>query len=346
MSAGRDLPPLYGNLDQWALVQADSLNFLKQLPSESVAAIVTDPPYGIAMASWDGGVGQRQRSKPLGFQAFSQAWAEEAARVLKPGAHLVAFAAARTAHRLTAGIEDAGLEVRDSMLWLYSSGMPKSRRLPNGQATALRPAYEPAVLARKPLARIAPGRTGTVAHNLECFGTGALNIDAARIARMEADSGSEGYWPANVTLGHDLRCLNEQCHPDCPVPLIDQFHSRPLSRMFHVAKATAAEREAGCEHLATSTTPIFGANGSVKPRSNHHPTVKPIELMRWLVRLTVPIGGVVLDPFTGSGSTGCAAVLENRPFIGLEREADYVDIARARLAHWAAVARDAARKSA
>ncbi len=69
-------------------------------------------------------------------------------------------------------------------------------------------------------------------------------------------------------------------------------------------------------------------------RANHHPTVKPIELMRYLCRLVTPKGGTVLDPFTGSGTTGCAAVLEGFTFVGIEREPEYAEIARARIDHW------------
>lgn len=330
------LPPLYGNPEKWALIQADSLSFLRKLPSESIDAVVTDPPYGIAMAAWDGGTATKKLSKPEGFEAFSRAWATELLRVMKPGSHLIAFGAARTAHRLTTGIEDAGFEIRDCITWLYGSGMPKARMMKNGQSTVLRPAHEPAVLARKPLAKKKPGKL-TAAENIERYGTGGLDIDAARIARAGADSDALGYWPANVALGHNDACRQAGCSEACPLPPIDQANAAPLSRMFHVAKPSRAEREAGCAGLKKSSAAVFGG-GQVRPRANAHPTVKPIELMRWLIRLTVPVGGVVLDPFTGSGSTGCAAALEGRQFIGLEREAQYVDIARARIRHWANVA--------
>lgn len=81
-----------------------------------------------------------------------------------------------------------------------------------------------------------------------------------------------------------------------------------------------------------------GKRHSPRLRHNPHPTVKPLELMRWLVRLVTPPGGLVLDPFTGSGTTGAAAVLEDRMFLGIEREAPFVDVACARLTHWAAIA--------
>lgn len=91
------------------------------------------------------------------------------------------------------------------------------------------------------------------------------------------------------------------------------------SRFFYAAKASRAEREAGLEGHGT--------------RANTHPTVKPIELMRYLVRLITPPGASVIDPFMGSGSTGCAAMLEGARFVGIEREAEYMNIARARIAH-------------
>lgn len=116
--------------------------------------------------------------------------------------------------------------------------------------------------------------------------------------------------------------------------------------MFYAAKAARAEREAGCERIEARVSPIFShGDGTPRARSNLHPTVKPISLMRWIVRLVVPPGGVVLDPFCGSGSTGIAAVLEGRQFVGIEREPEYVQIARARLRHWSAVA-DAEHQSA
>lgn len=328
-------PPLYGDLTAWALVQADALALLEQLPDGCVDAIVTDPPYGIHFngEAWDGGA----LADGLGFQAFTRAWAEQARRVLKPGGYLASFGATRTMHRLVAGIENAGLEVRDQLLWMYGSGMPKSRRMPDGLGSALKPAYEPIVLARAPLDRATP----TLGANVAAHGTGALNIDATRIIDeqfRDRDTGElVGRWPANISLGHAPGC-GEACESDCAVADIDQAYpdSRP-SRFFFCPKATPGEREAGLEALPKASAAIFSGSGRA-PRANVHPTVKPVDLMRWLIRLVVPPGGLVLDPFTGSGSTGIAAVMEARPFIGLERESEYVEIARARLTHWAAIA--------
>ena len=263
---------------------------------------------------------------------------------------MAAFGASRTAHRLVAGIEDAGLEVRDQLLWLYGSGVPKSRRLPRGLGSALKPAYEPIVLARRPLDPAIPATLANVARH----GTGALNVDAARIERPASEPTGEGFWPPNLALSHEAGCGAAACRPACTTRRIDEIASRerqpgapPFSRLFYAAKAARVGREAGCEQLEARVSPIFShGEGTPKPRANLHPTVKPIGLMRWIVRLVVPPSGVVLDPFAGSGSTGIAAVLEGRQFVGIEREAAYVQIARARLRHWTAVALDEQRGAA
>jgi site-specific DNA-methyltransferase (adenine-specific) len=108
------------------------------------------------------------------------------------------------------------------------------------------------------------------------------------------------------------------------------------SRLFYCAKTSRAEREAGCEQLPKRSVQLYtGKHHPPRLIHNIHPTVKPLALMRWLVRLITPPDGLVLDPFAGSGSTGIAAVMEDRIFLGIEREGDYVDVACARLTHWA-----------
>jgi site-specific DNA-methyltransferase (adenine-specific) len=259
----------------------------------------------------------------------------ECLRVLKPGGHLIAFGGTRTYHRMTVAIEDAGFEIRDSMLyWGYGTGFPKSHNLDGdwkGYGTALKPAHENAVLARKPL-------TGTVADNVLTWGVGALNIDGCRVG------GDAGRWPANVILDeHAAEALDEQSgvlksgarkganninslsgayeggwsYTGGPC----EASSGGASRFFYIAKASRAEREAGLDAPAGE-------------RACTHPTVKPIALMRHLVRLVTPKGGTVLDPFMGSGSTGCAAMLEGMRFVGIDITAEYVDIAERRIQHW------------
>lgn len=207
-----------------------------------------------------------------------------------------------------------------------------------GWGTALKPAYEPCLLVRKPI-------KGTVAGNVVRYGAGALNIDGCRIgeeiikthgggtraieflgADTTAYEGSEhrGRWPSNVIF-------DEESAPT----LGDQ------SRFFYCAKASRGEREAGLGGFDLKKAGAMSGEEtrSDRPtnhpmRANVHPTVKPIDLMRYLIRLITPKGGTVLDPFNGSGSTGCAAALERVDYIGIEREAEYVEISRARIAHW------------
>jgi site-specific DNA-methyltransferase (adenine-specific) len=311
---------------RWQLVRADSFEWLAGLADRSVDAVVTDPPYGIGFRreSWDGR--DIRRAEPAvsdgeAFERWTCRWAAECRRVLKPGGHLLAFGAPRTAHRLAAGIEDAGLELRDQLVWLYGCGVPKGR-LREGRASTLKPGYEPIVLARAPLA-------ATLTSNEAAWGTGTLGIDDARVA----DPDGLRRWPSNVALTHAPRCRTGGCAAACPAGALDKARptARP-SRFFYCPKPARTERDAGCQSLPASVMGIYG-KGTTKPRRNTHPTVKPVELMRWLIRLVCPPDGCVLDIFAGSGSTGVAALIERRRFLGVERDPGYARIARARLAH-------------
>lgn len=197
----------------------------------------------------------------------------------------------------------------------------------SGWGTALKPAHEPAVLARKPL-------IGTIAANVLKHGTGALNIDACRVGDPA------GRWPANV-------CHDDSAENRAAFPQDDTGHT---ARFFYSAKAQTGEREAGLDGLPMysggeltgredgapgTQNPRAGAGRQSEGRRNMHPTVKPIALMRWCLRLVNPPGGLVLDPFTGSGSTGCAAALEGMRFVGAELDAQHAEIARLRIAYWA-----------
>lgn len=139
----------------------------------------------------------------------------------------------------------------------------------------------------------------------------------------------EGRWPSNVVLGHAEEC-GEKCVPECPISLLTaQSQSQrlnvkkdeDLTRFFYCAKPSTSEREAGLPH-------------NKGDRANVHPTVKPIGLMRYLIRLVTPPGGTVLDPFGGSGTTGCAAAIENFDAILIEQDSQYASIAQARIDHW------------
>lgn len=429
------------------VLAGDCVDVLRTLPDCSVDAVVTDPPYGLEFmgAAWDnpkmlgqmatghelrgafayGGTHSRGYADNDGyaFQAWCYTWATEVFRVLKPGGHMVAFGGTRTWHRLTTAVEDAGFEIRDTIMWLYGSGMPKSHNVSkaidklhgaerpvvrqvrqrgggtehvnrvnaerhgyrpdgyqkgenvldvtvpatddaarwDGWGTGLKPAVEPAVLARKPLSE------GTVAGNVLHHGTGALHIDACRTdlgfvpdeGRLQRQSsptagmaglGGSGYspthvqpmyntagrWPANVTLDEAAAAeLDTQSgvlppgnHParrggNRSGGVYALGHSGTqgerrttdaggASRFFYVAKAPKKER------------PTVGGVT--------HPTVKPLTLMRWLVRLVTPPGGTVLDPFAGSGTTVEAALLEGFDVIAVEKMAEYVPLIEFRIA--------------
>src|SRR6478609_521698 len=208
-------------------------------------------------------------------------------------------------------------------MWLYAEGMSKSRRYPGGRATTLKPAFEPIVLARR-------GLDGTTEETIARHGTGALMTESCRV---------EGRHPANVILGHAADCDEEGCVPGCAVAEADgcvgEGRARLApSRFLYCPKASRAERDAGCERLPKRALDLFPNAGTSGDARNFHPTVKPLELMCWLVRLLCPPGGLVLDPTAGSGTTGAAAVLEGRRFLGIELEAAYVEIATARIEYW------------
>lgn len=330
-AAGAGRPAMYGDGARWVLLHADSLALLPELPENSVDAVITDPPYGIAFGGeqWDGG----RLTDALTFQHWTTAWASGVLRALKPGGWLAAFGTPRTSHRLVAGVEDAGLEIRDQLLWLYANGVPKSHARADGLSSCLKPAYEPVLLARKPL-------VGSLDTNLALHGTGALQINDARIPRPDRE---RDFWPANIALSHAPGCSAAGCRSDCPAALIDREPrpGREASRIFFTPKANRHEREAGCERLPLRQAPIYprgAGTGAERIVRNIHPTVKPLELMRWLTRLICPPDGTVLDPFCGSGSTGAAALLEGRRFVGVERERQYIPIARARIEYWASEA--------
>lgn len=391
----------------------DCREIMGTLPESSVDAIVTDPPYGIRFMgkAWDGADIERRfveantdlsarartgraaaagkydlrNAAMISFQQWTAEWAAEALRVLKPGGYILVFASTRTYHRMVSGLEDAGFQIRDQIGWVFGSGFPKSH---NGEwgGTALKPAWEPICMARKPL-------IGTVEANWREHGTGALNIDACRIPggeggerageesadRKYTESGvtnfsatpgprggdAKGRWPANLI--HDgsdevAALFPREAGAAAPVHKrnshkfrtaygsfagnIDEqgstFHSDTGSaaRFFYCAKASREDRDDGMDGVekkplnwssGTKSPGTFQSPNTERAARNNHPTVKPLDLMRYLCRLVTPRGGVILDPFMGSGSTGRAALLEQFQFIGIELNPEYADIARRRI---------------
>ncbi len=317
------------------------------LDENSVDAVVTDLPYGLEFMGkqWDklavpksGNLGgfatgnkpsfERVRSHLPAMQDWHESWARAALRILKPGGHLLAFGGTRTHHRLMCGIEDAGFEIRDCLMWLYGSGFPKSKAVGDGWGTALKPGWEAVVMARKPMSE------RNVAANVARWGTGAINVNGCRIAPA-------GRWPANVALDEEgAELLDEQSGEltsgvatKVYTPTLETSQSLGAKRRNLHPGATFGDSGGASRFFYTSKTSGSERNRGVEDREsgNHHPTVKPIALMAWLARLVTPARGLVLDPFCGSGSTGIAAVREGFDFIGIDQDGEYVEIARARV---------------
>jgi len=273
---------------------------------------------------WDGG--------DVAFRAetWRLAW-----KLLKPGGHLLAFSASRNYHRMAVAIEDGGFEIRDQMMWLYGSGFPKSHNIGKnvdktlgnvgkneweGWGTALKPAHEPIAVGRKPISE------STVAKNVLKHGTGAINIDASRV---ESDEDVEGRFPANIM--HDGSDVVQDIFPKnkntrhmsykrSGGDFIDGIPNQEEKSWFVTEEGSAA-RYFYCPKVSKKE----------RGENNKHPTVKPRELMKYLVRLVTPKGGTVLDPFMGSGSTGMAAKDLGFDFIGIEKSEDYFKICQERI---------------
>lgn len=307
---------------------------MPRLPADAFDSIVSDPPYGLSFMGkqWDHGV--------PGVPFWTAA-----KRVLKPGGYMLVMGGTRTYHRLACAVEDAGFEIRDCLMWIYGSGFPKAK-------SCLKPAYEPILLCRKPGkgmrelgvddCRIpANGEKlsgGAVSTRTEGWDRPWKHDEAAIAACRERSAASVataealGRWPANVlhdgsdevmeafavfgekTSGSGKRRPKATKNTNTflagwPANEYErEGDTGSVARFFYCAKAARSERGEG----------------------NTHPTVKPLALMEWLVKLVTPKGGKVLDPFAGSGTTGLAAKNTGRDCVMIEREAAYCEIIRKR----------------
>tara|TARA_Y100001938_G_scaffold144022_1_gene217819 strand:+ start:1598 stop:2620 length:1023 start_codon:yes stop_codon:yes gene_type:complete len=326
------------------LIHADCLKAMKEMTDNSLDSIVTDPPYGLSFMGkkWDYDV------------PSVEIW-RECLRVLKPGGHLLSFAGSRTYHRMAVNIEDAGFEIRDQIMWVYGSGFPKSLNVGRkaeeweGWGSALKPAHEPIVVARKPL-------IGTLVENVLEHGTGGLNIGACRVGDEVLNEHTSGNIPNDRgTWGTKEGYVMPQRVGRFPANFIHDGSDEVVSlfpeekaRFFYCAKASKSERNAGLEAFEDKKSQHnaggIGRKVSVGKRleqgkenapmmKNIHPTVKPVELMKYLCRLVTPPQGIVLDPFMGSGTTGVGATAEGFDFIGIEMDEEYLKIAEARIKH-------------
>lgn len=421
--------------DLAAVYAGDCLEVLRELPDNSVDAVVTDPPYGLGNTSpelvaetitkWVGGdrefipEGRGFMGRPWDAFVPPVAVWDECLRVLKPGGHALVFAGSRTQDLMTLGLRLAGFDIRDTIMWLYGSGFPKSKDVsdsmsrhlagdrstsgpapdiyrvtaflraardaagftnrqldevfktngmaghwtsqasqpavpssrqweilkkllgfgdeldelvaalgsterpedwgagdgndgpflgslrssgelaaPGAWGTSLKPAYEPVIVARKPT-------VGSTTSNVNVYGTGGLNIAGCRTATKGEDAHNEdGRWPLNVVTDELQAAEIDKWAPsERPARFFPQFR--------YEAKASSEER------------PNVGGV--------QHPTVKPLDLMRWLCRLVTPPGGLILEPFAGSGTTVEAAVLEGFRCTAVERQPEYLPLIESRL---------------
>ena len=386
------------------IICGDCVKVMMKMDDNSVDSIVCDPPYGIDFMAkkWDASTPKND-------------WAEQAFRILKPGGHLIAFAATRTMHRLGTVIESANFEIRDTIYWVYASGFPKSMNIGsemdrimgttdqrkvvghqrltgtakpmkgqkghgaakataaiedyerpedavyiektapaspeaiqwNGWGTALKPACEPAIFARKPLSE------PTVAKNVLKWGTGAINVEDCRFPFGDecwfGPDNSPYSYPKGCGGGEGNIIITDNGDADWRKdPLSAPERGRFPANVYHCKKAQRAEREEGLVGLQTKkgfeavnrkegsaglNNPRAGAGRTAKNVSNFHPTVKPVKLMRWLVKLVTPLDGTVLDTFCGSGTTMVASEMEGIKSIGIEMQPEYCDIIYARVKH-------------
>ena len=429
---------LYSENKSYKLYQGNMLDMLEVIEPNTIDSIVTDPPYELNFMGkgWDN----------AGVSFNADTW-KKCFEVLKPGGYLLAFGGSRTYHRIACAIEDAGFEIRDTIMWLYGSGFPKSMDISKqidkhlgierqiigkkekrggmkasfggsdykesalniteptsdlakqwqGWGTCLKPSFEPIIVARKPF-------KGSLVDNVIENGVGGINIDECRVGNethkvnindfsnqhgnkfgngepIAKLGGKEitGRFPANTILTYDETDFDEVCE-GFPITNGGKRHntakrveegtsyykekdfifnrnefndSGSASRYFYCAKASKKDRDEGLDGFEIKqcvgggggigdylkdVNSCSGKFGSEKaPHKNTHPTVKPTELMQYLVRLVTPNNGTILDPFNGSGSTGKAVMYENKErnknykYIGIELTEEYLPIAAARI---------------
>lgn len=253
---------------------------------------ITDPPYGMGIVGeeWDHSV----PTVEIWRQVF---------RVLRPGAFCLSFCSPELYHRMAVNVEDAGFVIKDQIMWMTTTKMPKFNRL--------KPAHEPIVVAQKPY-------EGSLQNNFEKWGCGLIDTENTRVP-WEKDPpkgwvaqgakrrtfGKDG----NTTgSGKDYGTVDANPNGRYPSNIIGEVLSEH-QKYFYAPRATRKE----------------------KGQDNDHPTVKPVDLMAYLIKIYSPPNSIVLDPFCGSGTTGVAAILENRQFVGIDLSEHYCDIAKNRI---------------
>ena len=252
---------------------------------------ITDPPYGMGMDDWD-------HSVPT-----VDIW-QEVYRTLKPGGFCLSFCSPELYHRMAVNVEDAGFMIKDQIMWMTTTKMPKHNRL--------KPAHEPIVVAQKPY-------VGSLKSNFEKWGCGLIDTDNNRVPwEKEPPKGWVKGGAKRRVFGREGKTTGTQkefgtvdANPNGRYPsnIVGEVQSEH-QKYFYAPRATRKEKGDG----------------------NNHPTVKPVDLMAYLIKIYSPEGSKVLDPFCGSGTTGVAAIQNNREFVGIDLSEDYTKIATDRCA--------------
>jgi len=274
----------------YKLINADCLDALKEMDDNSLDSCITDPPYGMGMEHWD-------HSVPT-----VDIW-REVLRVLKPGGFCLSFCSPQLYHRMATAVEDAGFNIKDQIMWMVTTKMPKKNRL--------KPAHEPIVVAQKPF-------KGSIKANFEKWGVGQIDVSTTRVpwdgkpptGWVKGGMQRRTFGKDGKTTGTQKEFGKEDANPAGRYPsnIIGEVQEEH-QKYFYAPRVTRKERG----------------------EYNNHPTPKPISLMSYLIRIYSPPGSTVLDPFCGSGSTGIAALLEGREFIGIDMEQEYIDISERRI---------------
>jgi len=329
------------------IVNADSIEHLKTLDENIFDSCVTDPPYHLASIVKRFGPGQKGinnqdekegRNGPYhraatGFMgqtwdggdiAFQKEFWEQVYRTIKPGAVLLSFAATRNYHRMAVAVEDAGFEIFDMINWIYGSGFPKRRNL-------LKPAHEPILMARKGVnkelnldeCRVELSEDDNLQEGLKRNGSKLDTTDiseAFNFKKLDREPGL-GRWPANVI--HDGSEEVIESFPQHTKAGKYKGEGSKSGGIWHKSTGKPAGVEYGDEGSVARYFYSAKANKKEKGDSKH-PTVKPLSLMRYLVKLVTPKEGLVLDPFAGTGTTGEACILENRKYYLIEKTKEYI----------------------
>ena len=277
----------------FSILLGDSKEVLSNYEDNTFHSCITDPPYGMNMDHWDHSV----PSVDIWVEVF---------RTLRPGAFCLAFCSPELYHRLACNVEDAGFKIKDQIMWMTTTKMPKHNRL--------KPAHEPIVVAQKPY-------QGTLQNNFEKWGCGLIDTENTRVPwDKKPPTGWVKDGAKRRTFGRDGKTTGTQeefgtvdANPAGRYPSNIIGDVLPEhQKYFYAPRATRKE----------------------KGSDNDHPTVKPIDLMAYLIKVYSPKETIVLDPFCGSGSTGVAALQENRKFVGIDLSSHYVDISAKRCADW------------